>query len=110
MTAIPAPGAPPLSRRALLRTGATTVLGAAATAVLPGATHGASQSTPATGPATVSGAQGAEILFRALDAKIEAAMAQVQIPGVAVGVYYVTRVDETPMGFIVLPPRSPNPQ
>jgi len=31
----------------------------------------------------------------------------VAIAGVSVGVYYGTRVDETPMGFIVLPPRAP---
>ena len=36
----------------------------------------------------------------------------VAVAGVAVGVYYGTRVDETPMGFIVLPPRmqGANPQ
>jgi hypothetical protein len=36
----------------------------------------------------------------------------VAVAGVAVGVYYGTRVDETPMGFIVLPPRmqTGNPQ
>jgi CubicO group peptidase (beta-lactamase class C family) len=77
-----------LSRRALLGTGASTVLGAAATAMLPGGTHAASRPTPATAQSAVSGAQDAEALFRTLDAKIEAAMAEHQIPGVAVGVYY----------------------
>src|SRR3954447_1479567 len=85
---MPAPWAQQLSRRAILRTGASAVLGAAATAVLPGATQGAIRRTPATGLATAHGAQDATTLFRALDAKIEAAMAEHQIPGVAVGVYY----------------------
>src|SRR5205085_1632348 len=49
---------------------------------------GAHPRTPAAGIAAVSIAQDAEALFRALDAKIEAAMAEYQIPGVAVGVYY----------------------
>jgi CubicO group peptidase (beta-lactamase class C family) len=84
----PAPWAHRLSRRAILRTGASAVLGAAATTMLPGATHAASRPTPATRQAAVSGAQDAATLFRALDAKIEATMAAVQIPGVAVGVYY----------------------
>ena len=76
------------SRRALLGSGASAVLGAAATAVLPGATHGASRRPQATGQATRAGAQDADTLFRALDAKIEAAMAAYRIPGVAVAVYY----------------------
>ena len=85
---MPAPGAHQLTRRALLRTGTSAVLGAAATAMLPGATQGASHRALTTGLAAVSGAQDAATLFRELDAKIEAAMAEVQIPGVAVGVYY----------------------
>jgi CubicO group peptidase (beta-lactamase class C family) len=47
--------------------------------------------SPATGSAASAGAQDADALFRALDAKIEAAMAEHQIPGVAVGVYYQGR-------------------
>lgn len=86
MTEIPAPWAHQLSRRALLRTGASAVLGAAASAALPGAAHGAIRRTPITAQAAVSGAQDAATLFRELDARIEDAMAQV--PGVAVAVYY----------------------
>src|SRR5829696_1836624 len=82
------PWAHQLTRRAILRTGASAVLGAAATAVLPGATQGAIPRTPAAGLAASAGAQDTEVLFRWLDAKVEAAMAQLQIPGVAVGVYY----------------------
>src|SRR2546423_11250453 len=103
---MPAPGAHQLTRRALLRTGTSTVLGAAATAMLPGATQGASHRALTTRLAAVSRAQDAATLFRELDAKIEAAMAEVQIPGVAVGVYYrgqehvrgygVTNVDYPP--------------
>src|SRR3954447_18564287 len=85
---MPAPWAQQLSRRAILRTGTSAVLGAAATAVLPGATQGAIRRTPATGLAAAHSAQDATTLFRALDARIEAAMAEHQIPGVAVGVYY----------------------
>jgi CubicO group peptidase (beta-lactamase class C family) len=85
---MPAPWAHHLTRRAILRTGTSAVLGAAATAMLPGATQGASRRTPDTGLAAVSGAQDAEVLFRALDARIEAVMAEHQIPGAAVGVYY----------------------
>jgi CubicO group peptidase (beta-lactamase class C family) len=84
----PAPWAHRLSRRALLGTGASTVLGATALGMLPGATHAASRRTPATAQAVGPGAQDADALFRALDAKIEAAMAEYHIPGVAVGVYY----------------------
>src|SRR5207248_3152835 len=72
----------------ILRTGTSAVLGAAATAVLPGATQGAIRRTPATGLAAAQSAQDADALFRALDARIEAAMAEHQIPGVAMGVYY----------------------
>ncbi len=49
------------------------MLGAAATAVLPGRAQGAHLRTPAAGIAAGSGAQDVEVLFRALDAKIEAA-------------------------------------
>jgi CubicO group peptidase (beta-lactamase class C family) len=85
---VPAPWAHQLTRRAMLRMGASAALGATATAVLPGVAQGAHRRTPAAGIAAVSIAQDAEALFRALDAKIEAAMAEYQIPGVAVGVYY----------------------
>src|SRR3954447_25966150 len=85
---MPAPWAHQLTRRAILRTGTSAVLGAAATAVLPGATQGAIRRTPATGLAAAHSAQDADALFRALDARIEAAMAEHQIPGVAMGVYY----------------------
>jgi CubicO group peptidase (beta-lactamase class C family) len=79
---------PRLSRRAILRASASAALGAAATAVLPGPTQGAMRHSPAAGIAAVASAQDADALFRALDAKIEAAMAGHQIPGVAVGVLY----------------------
>src|SRR5438105_12921274 len=85
---VPAPWAHQLTRRAMLRMGASAALGATATAVLPGVAQGAHRRTPTAGIAAVSSAQDAEALFRALDAKIEAAMAEYQIPGVAVGVYY----------------------
>jgi CubicO group peptidase (beta-lactamase class C family) len=76
------------SRRTILRTGASAALGAAATAVLPGPTRAASLRLPTAGSAAVSSAQDADALFRALDAKIEAAMAEHHIPGVAIGAYY----------------------
>src|SRR5215216_5115302 len=85
---VPAPWAHQLTRRAMLRMGASAALGATATAVLPGVAQGAPRRTPTAGIAAVSSAQDAEALFRALDAKIEAAMAEYHIPGVAVGVYY----------------------
>src|SRR5262245_7169670 len=85
---VPAPWAHQLTRRVMLRMGASAALGAAATAVLPGLAQGAHRRTPVAGIAAVPFAQDAEALFRALDAKIQAAMAEHQIPGVAVGVYY----------------------
>ncbi len=85
---VPGPQGHRLSRRAVLRAGASAVLGAAATAVLPGATRGAILRTRSGGLAANSSAQTAEALFHALDAKIEAAMARYHIPGVAVGVLY----------------------
>ncbi len=85
---MPTSHGPRLSRRAILQATASAALGAAATAVLPGPTQGAMRRSPAAGSAAISSAQDAAAVFRALDAKIEAAMAQHQIPGVAVGVYY----------------------
>src|SRR5262245_7132575 len=85
---VPASAGQRLSRRALLRAGASALLGAAATAVLPGPARGAYRRPPAAEIAAVSGAQDAEALFRALDARIEAAMAEHHIPGVAVGAYF----------------------
>src|SRR4051812_35382383 len=82
------PTGPRLSRRAILRTGASAVLGAAAASVLPGASQGAHLRPPATGTAARAGAQDMDPLFRALDAKIEATMAELHIPGVAVGIFY----------------------
>ena len=76
------------SRRAILQATASAALGAAITAVLPGATQGAVRRTPATGLAASASAQDADALFRALDAQIEAAMAAYHIPGAAVGVFY----------------------
>src|SRR5215210_6415402 len=66
-----APWAHPLTRRAILRTATSAVLGAAATAMLPGAV-----ATDAPTP------------LRFLDAKIEARIVRYRIPGVAVGVFY----------------------
>jgi len=85
---VPARQGQRFSRRTILRMGASGALGAAATAVLPGPTRAVSLRLPTAGSAAVSSAQDADALFRELDAKIEAAMAEVQIPGVAVGVYY----------------------
>src|SRR5205823_2787286 len=79
---MPTSHGPRLSRRAILRAGSSTVLGAAATAMLPGSTRGARLRTPAAAGAAAPGAQDAASLFRALDAKIGAAMAQYHIPGV----------------------------
>ena len=70
MPETPAAWAHRLSRRALFRTGASTVLGATALGMLPGATHAASRPIPATGQAAVPGTQDAATLFRELDAKI----------------------------------------
>jgi CubicO group peptidase (beta-lactamase class C family) len=46
------------------------------------------QRAPAAEPAASASAQDADTLFRALDAQIEAMMAEHHVPGVAVGVYY----------------------
>jgi CubicO group peptidase (beta-lactamase class C family) len=64
------------------------MLGAAAMAALPGRAQGTMQRAPAAGPTARASAQDADALFRALDAQIEAAMAEYHIPGVAVGVFY----------------------
>src|SRR3954466_15598959 len=85
---MPAPQDHRVSRRAMLRAGGSAVLGAAATVALPGTTQGALRRPPVASSAAVSRAQNAETLFRELDAKIEAGMAEGQIPGVAVSVYY----------------------
>src|SRR6266851_6816665 len=94
-----------VSRRGLLRATAGVAAAAAAGSVTPGpslAAHGtgwtASRPGAQAGPPTAS-----DPLFRALDEKIEAAMARYHIPGVAVGVlhdgreyvrgYGVTNVD-----------------
>jgi hypothetical protein len=52
----------------MLRAGGSAVLGAAATAVLPGPARGARLSTPTALSATMPGTQDAGALFRALDA------------------------------------------
>lgn len=77
-----------LSRRAVLRTGAGAAFAAATGALLPRVTLAASSYTPAPLVAAGAGDQPADALFRELDAKIEAAMADNDIPGVAVGVLY----------------------
>jgi len=77
-----------LSRRTILQATAGAALGAAATAVLPGATQGAIQHPPTIGVAASAGAQDADVRFRALDAAIEAARTSAGIPGVAVSVRY----------------------
>src|SRR4051794_31199482 len=79
---------PRVSRRAVLRASGSAVLGAAAMAGLPGAAQGVTHGWGAAGTAAVSAAQGPDALFRALDARIETAMADLHIPGVAVGVFY----------------------
>jgi CubicO group peptidase (beta-lactamase class C family) len=76
------------SRRAAIRTGAGAALVAAAEALLPRATQAASPYTAAPVAADSDSGQDADALFRELDAKIEAPMAQNDIPGVAVGVLY----------------------
>src|SRR5689334_4669898 len=85
---MPAPQEHRLSRRALLRTGASAALGAAATAALPGATQAAMRRARAAGSAAIASAQDAQASYRALDAAIQAAMASAGIPGVAVGVLH----------------------
>jgi CubicO group peptidase (beta-lactamase class C family) len=75
--------------------------------VLPGTTQGAMQRSPAIGLTADAGALDAEALFRALDAKIEAAMAEHQIPGVAVGAYY--RGEEYVRGYGVTNVDYPQP-
>ena len=77
-----------LSRRTVLRTASGAALSAAASALLPRATLAASPNTPAPLVGGSAGDQPADALFRELDAKIEAAMADYDIPGVAVGVLY----------------------
>ena len=72
---------PEVSRRAALKSGIGTALGVAA-ASLP------SPRPRTTASAASPNAQAAEELFRELDAKIEAGMAEYHIPGVAVGVLY----------------------
>jgi CubicO group peptidase (beta-lactamase class C family) len=77
-----------LSRRALVRTAAGAVLAAEIGTLLPRATQAASPYTAAPGSALSADHRTADALFRELDAKIEAAMAADDIPGVAVGVLY----------------------
>jgi CubicO group peptidase (beta-lactamase class C family) len=77
-----------LSRRSVLRTGAGAVLATAASALLPRSTQAAFPHAAAPAVAGTAGGQPAEALFRDLDARIEAAMAGNDIPGVAVGVLY----------------------
>jgi CubicO group peptidase (beta-lactamase class C family) len=77
-----------LSRRAVLRTAAGAVLAAASGTLLPRASQAASTWTAPTGASLSASDQTADALFRELDAKIEAAMAKDDIPGVAVGVHY----------------------
>ena len=85
---VPSPQGHQLSRRAILRTGTSTVLGAAATAMLPGPIQGAMWRSPAAELAASARSQDAATLFHQLDVKIEGVMAEAQIPGVAVAVYY----------------------
>ena len=77
-----------LSRRAALRAAAGAALGAAAVTAL-GARPARAASRPGSAPVgSAASAQDAEALFAQLDAKIEAAMADYHIPGVAVAVSY----------------------
>jgi CubicO group peptidase (beta-lactamase class C family) len=75
------------SRRAVLQTGGA-VVAAATAALLPQTTRAASPYTASSEEAPIAGGQPADALFRELDAKIEAAMAANDIPGVAVGVLH----------------------
>ena len=80
-----------LSRRSVLQTGAGVVLATATGALSPRAAQSASPYPAASGTAPGAGGESADALFRDLDAKIEAALAADQIPGVAVGVIYQGR-------------------
>jgi CubicO group peptidase (beta-lactamase class C family) len=77
-----------LSRRSVLRTGAGVALATAASALIPRAIQAASPYTAAPEAVGSAGDQNADALFRELDARIEAAMAANDIPGVAIGVLY----------------------
>src|SRR5262245_53769232 len=76
-----------LSRRTALQATAGAALGVAATALLPRPLRAALHHTSAAGR-NGARAQNTEALFRELDAKIEAAMADYHIPGVAIGLLY----------------------
>ncbi len=79
-----------LSRRDVLRVAAGTALGVAATTLGSGPARAASRPNTVTGRSAAS-ARSTDPLFRELDTKIERAMAEYRIPGVAVAVYYQGR-------------------
>ena len=83
----PKPRTAVLSRQALLQAAAG---GALATTVAAPLTDGVGGglSRPCRGAASHASSQNPEALFRWLDARIEAAMAQYEVPGVAVGVSF----------------------
>ena len=86
-----------ISRREALKVGVGAAIGGAAASLLPWERRTVASATP-------TAAQAPDVLFRELDAKIEAGMARYHIPGVAIGVLYqgeeyvrgygVTNVDE----------------
>src|SRR5262245_38397125 len=75
-----------LSRRALLQAAAGGAAALAASAPL--ANRALAADMPAAAPPARGGQQSGEALFRWLDNRIEAAMAQYDVPGVAVGVWF----------------------
>jgi CubicO group peptidase (beta-lactamase class C family) len=79
-----------LSRRTLIQGAAATGLGAVTGALTwPGGRVAQAASLPAAGLERADApAQGAETLFQELDAKVEGAMTEYRIPGVAVAVYF----------------------
>src|SRR4051812_44051717 len=84
----PKPRTAVLSRRALLQAAAGGALATTVAASLGDRAQAAGLPARAAGPPGRVSPQDAEALFRWLDARVEAAMDQYEVPGVAVGVYY----------------------
>ena len=83
----PTPRKHGISRRTALQATAGAAIATAFTAMRSGPARAAPRRTSAAGRSAAT-AQSAEALFSELDAKVEAAMQEYRIPGVAVAVYY----------------------